>query len=533
MVAILDESQEDGDFVAGVFADAAGTFTLNAAPGTYQLVALKPGFVADFSSLPQVTLISGINSTQNVSLLPTDRTISGRVFDEVSSEGLAGGQIFLQSAAGQAALLLTDTNGNFSAGVTSGEWSLDLSETGLRLLGYSRDNKVAVNTITGSVTGVQIALSQGRGELELVFFFSGGSFGGGTAGSIGFPTQLNYYYALFGLEDVNVPTNVFFTGPAGSGLSNTASAVFGANYEGNSVFYSSPQVYLPPFPPGGVYTVNYKNQPINFLLANPDSQNHQVLLVPTVTVNGQNQVESIQWMRRDANGNPIGVPSFMTGIEIRIDGIGGRLYDADVSADATSHVVGAPVTWTNVSSIQMVYDDVQGNQYVCFWHRGNQPLQILSSNMPTATVGTPYQFLCVGAGGQSPYSWSLQSSNLPAGLYFAPVTGEISGIPQTSGVFDLTIRLTDANSQFLTRTLSLAIQPATSVVRLETQFTINPGQFGLRMFGQAGQSYTLQYSADLSQWFPVCTTNAPSGSFELVDPNATSSMRFYRVLVNP
>jgi hypothetical protein len=147
-------------------------------------------------------------------------------------------------------------------------------------------------------------------------------------------------------------------------------------------------------------------------------------------------------------------------------------------------------------------------------------------------VGTPYQFLCVGAGGLTPYSWSLQSSNLPAGLSFAPGTGEISGTPQTSGVFDLAIRLTDANSQSLDGTLSLVIQPATSGVRLEPQLTASPGQFALRMLAQAGQSYTLQYSTDLSQWFPVCTTNAASGSLDLVDPNATSSVRFYRVLVN-
>jgi hypothetical protein len=520
----------EGEFAAGVFTDAAGNFQLQLPTGDYMLAALKPGLLTDFGSAPLASLSSGTTVTQNLVLASGTRTISGRVFDSVSSNGVGGVQVFAESMEGLVGIAHTDGTGNFSLAASSGQWRINLSEDGLRLLGYSAED-VAVDTSGGDVTGVSIALSKGRGKLELVFFFPSGYFGDGTNGSMTFPTDLNYYYALFSLEDVNFPTNVYFTGPSGSGLFNTPSANFGANFEGTSAFYSSPQVNVGPYPPGGVYQVNYKNQPLDFVLPDPDAQNRQVLLVPTVTVNGQNEVVRIDWARRDANGNLIAAPAFIKGIELRIDGMGGRLYDADVAADATGHQLFSPVLWTNVSSIQMVYDDNVGNQYVSFWNRGAQPLQIVSStNLPPATVNSPYQILPVAAGGRPPYSWSLGNGSLPPGVNFTPVTGEISGTPTTAGTYRFDLRVTDANGQFLQDVFVLDVRPGTVGARLEPKRSTAAGRFEFRVFGQAGQSYNIEYSTDLVQWHPLLSTNAPGDSFDVVDNQASGAARFYRVI---
>jgi hypothetical protein len=404
----------------------------------------------------------------------------------------------------------------------------------LALLGFT-GNALTVDASAGSVGNVPLPVTSGRGRMELVFFFPGGSFGNGTNGTISFPTHLNYYYALFNLEDVNFPTNVYFTGPSGSGLLNTPSAVFGANFDGDSAWYSSPQVDLPPYPPGGVYSINYKGEPINFRLPDPDAANRQVLLVPTVNVNSYNTLERIRWTVRDMNGNPTALPASVTEIEIRIDGMGGRLYDGRVNPNETEHWLMGYVVWTNVSSIEMVYEDNNGNQYVAFWHRGSQPLQILTpNNLPPAQVGVPYQQLFVVAGGQSPYVWSLNPPNtsLPSGLAFGG-TGELSGIPTAAGVSSFTVRVTDMNQQFVERTVTLQVQSTTSSQSVEPVLPMTPGQFRLRVSGQAGQSYTLQYSTTLSSWTDVVTMTAPSDIFELVDPSANDDWRVYRVRRNP
>jgi hypothetical protein len=335
-VAALVPNGDGANFVGGVFTDSSGAFALNLPVGDYGLLGLKPGFVASFNTMPQISLTSGSSETQAVVLSSATRTISGRVMDAVTSNGVAGVQLFAESSSGDVALTHTDAAGNFSLGATAVEWRMNPSEQALRLLGYSGGD-YSFDTTAGDVTGVSILVSKGRGQLELTFFFPDGSFANGTNGIMSFPTQLNYYYALFNLEDVNFPTNVYFSGPSGSSLANTPSAVFGANYDGDSAFYSSPQISVPSFPPGGIYTVNYKNQPIDFMLPDPQAESRQVLLVPRITLDSQQNVQQIQWERRAVNGDFVPPVSFMRNIQIRVDGIGGRIYDAAVAPDAASH----------------------------------------------------------------------------------------------------------------------------------------------------------------------------------------------------
>jgi hypothetical protein len=526
VVALVPEG--DGEnFVGGVFTDASGQFVLNLPTGDYALLGLKAGYVASFSTVPQVSLASGASVTQDVALASATRTISGRIIDAVTSNGIGGLQVFGESSSGEAALTHTDAAGNFALGTVAGQWKLDVSERALRLLGYG-ETEITADTTAGDVTGLIIPLSKGRGELQLVFFFPGGSFGNGTNGTIGFPAELNYYYALLNLQDVNFPTNVLFSGPNGSGLANTPSANFGANYSGDSAFYSSPQIYLPPFPPGGLYTVNYKEQHMEFVLPDPQAQSHQAILVPRVTLDSQGRIQEILWEQRDINGNTLPSAPFIRNIEIRVDGIGGRLYDADVASDSISHIPLDPVAWTNVSSIQMVYNDDAGNQYVCFWHRGSQPLQILTgTNLPSAAVGSPYQKLFVAAGGQPPYAWSLQNGSLPPNLALGG-TGELSGNPSQAGNYSFAVRVTDSNQQFLQQVFTLQVSGGTQSIRVEPKMR-SAGQFELRVSGQTGQTYTIQYSTDLRNWFPLITTNAPADSFDVRDTGANDSARFYRV----
>src|SRR5688572_1317957 len=67
---LLDASGEhDSEFAAGAVANAAGQFTVRAGIGDYNLIALKPGYVFQFSSAPMVSLIAGITTTQSVALV--------------------------------------------------------------------------------------------------------------------------------------------------------------------------------------------------------------------------------------------------------------------------------------------------------------------------------------------------------------------------------------------------------------------------------------------------------------------------------
>jgi CSLREA domain-containing protein len=64
--------------------------------------------------------------------------------------------------------------------------------------------------------------------------------------------------------------------------------------------------------------------------------------------------------------------------------------------------------------------------------------------LPSGTVGTPYNQTVSASGGTSPYTFSVSSGTLPAGLILNAATGAITGTPNTAGTFNFSITATDA-----------------------------------------------------------------------------------------
>lgn len=74
------------------------------------------------------------------------------------------------------------------------------------------------------------------------------------------------------------------------------------------------------------------------------------------------------------------------------------------------------------------------------------PAILLSpSTLPPGTTGSPYAQSVTASGGSAAYAYAVISGALPTGLSLNPTTGLISGTPQGPGLFNFTIRATDAN----------------------------------------------------------------------------------------
>lgn len=85
-------------------------------------------------------------------------------------------------------------------------------------------------------------------------------------------------------------------------------------------------------------------------------------------------------------------------------------------------------------------------------------LQILTTSVPVASVGLSYSATVSASGGVKPYSFSLTSGSLPAGLTLNSSTGVISGTPTQTGIAVFAIQVTDSDSvQAATATASLEI----------------------------------------------------------------------------
>lgn len=83
-------------------------------------------------------------------------------------------------------------------------------------------------------------------------------------------------------------------------------------------------------------------------------------------------------------------------------------------------------------------------------------LTVVTPSLPGGQVGTPYAADLSAAGSAGPYTWSLASGSLPAGLQLSS-SGVIGGTPTTSGGGIFTVRVTDGAAATATRVLSITV----------------------------------------------------------------------------
>jgi Putative Ig domain len=90
------------------------------------------------------------------------------------------------------------------------------------------------------------------------------------------------------------------------------------------------------------------------------------------------------------------------------------------------------------------------------------PLQIITSSLPPATIGSPYSTTLQATGGTRPYKfWKVISGSLPAGLTLHGKTGVISGRPSASAVSsEITVRVRDSShpKESATATFTLDVE---------------------------------------------------------------------------
>lgn len=85
--------------------------------------------------------------------------------------------------------------------------------------------------------------------------------------------------------------------------------------------------------------------------------------------------------------------------------------------------------------------------------------------LPNGQVGANYTNVfggfTVSSGATAPYVWTFSpgSGGLPPGLTLGAVTGRISGMPTAQGIYDFSIRMTDATARYVDRPYTITIVP--------------------------------------------------------------------------
>jgi len=151
---------------------------------------------------------------------------------------------------------------------------------------------------------------------------------------------------------------------------------------------------------------------------------------------------------------------------------------------ATGAITGTPTTAISATPLTFGVTDssspVQSATVSVTLTVSSSTLTITSTSLPNGQVGVAYSASLAAGGGTKPYSWSLTSGTLPAGLSLNAATGAVSGTP-TAGVSSapLIFAVTDSSSPAQTASVSLTLTTTNTPALTITSTSLPSGQVGV------------------------------------------------------
>lgn len=168
-------------------------------------------------------------------------------------------------------------------------------------------------------------------------------------------------------------------------------------------------------------------------------------------------------------------------------------------------------------------------------------LTITTDALPRGTVGSVYSQTLM-ATGDTPITWSIESGSLPNGLNLNGSTGEISGIPTSSGNLNFTVKATN-NMGSATKALSMIIGQFPVPTYSVTIGTLSGGSITASpAVAVSGSSITLTITPDSGKQLKAGSLKYNDGakdvaiigtSFTLPDTNVTVTAEFENIPVVP
>ncbi|GGH06380.1 hypothetical protein GCM10011586_23180 [Silvibacterium dinghuense] len=172
----------------------------------------------------------------------------------------------------------------------------------------------------------------------------------------------------------------------------------------------------------------------------------------------------------------------------------GSLPDGLTFNASTGVISGTPTTQgTSTFVVQVVDQSVTPytatvNETITVSTSGTTtPLTLTGGVQPPGTVGVAYTTSLTASGGVTPYTWSIASGTLPAGLTISASTGVISGTPTTAGSSTFVVQVQDSTGATATASASITVNAATSTLTLTTT-TLPNGTVGVAYSATIGVS---------------------------------------------
>ncbi|MCX5999999.1 MAG: putative Ig domain-containing protein [Chloroflexi bacterium] len=137
---------------------------------------------------------------------------------------------------------------------------------------------------------------------------------------------------------------------------------------------------------------------------------------------------------------------------------------AGLSLDSsTGTIAGTPTAEGARGFTIKVADNVGGRATAGLYISISPALTITAASLPDSQVGVAYSRVVAATGGSPPYTWSVRSGNLPAGLSLDSSTGAVAGTLTAVGAYNSTIKVADSVGGAATASLSVTISSAPTI----------------------------------------------------------------------
>ncbi len=518
-----------GSPVAGTVADNSGRYGIQVPPGTYVPLAFQSNYVADYLASPVLTVGGGGSIATNLTITGATAGISGQMVDaQDPSIGLPGVLAPASTSAGLISVTFTDTNGNFTARVTPGQWNLGGDDSGLLVHGY-----VGYQNGANFAAGATNVIEPFHQATALAYGSVTNSQGQPLAGiAVKANDNNNGQYQ----SDAETDANGYFVLPILGGLGANDPWAVGV---GNG---DSPTNYIysqPPFDQSGGTNISLGLAvPIGFTAVPAINRITGSVRESGINIVGVNVFAS----STDANGLTYNVSADTDADGNYSMNVGNGIWSVGVNCyggnnnDSLDDILGSGAyQCPGEQNVTNNNDNVTAN----FTVQTCNGIQISTpSPLPEAQVGDFYSFQLQASGCFNTINWSVNDpADFPSTLNLQlAADGTLSGTPTGGGAFNFSVHVDDGNGHTADTNLSLTIAPAVVSNPMLGSPTRLPGQFQMQLTGAANQNYSVQMSTNLNftDWITLFSTNNPTAnSFLLTDPHATNQQRFYRILVGP
>ncbi len=155
---------------------------------------------------------------------------------------------------------------------------------------------------------------------------------------------------------------------------------------------------------------------------------------------------------------------------------------AGLSINSSTGLISGTPTSAGTSSVTVTATDTTGasGSASFTWTVTPAPLEVTTTSLPGATLGSAYSATLAATGGTPPYLWSVTAGSLPPGLSLSS-SGTISGTPAVAGTYPVTVQAADSASprQTATARLSVTVGGCTKLITGSHtgQITAGKGQF--------------------------------------------------------